>query len=206
MIAGRSSPAAPRGLGESRDVTTTPVAIRPARLEDAPVIAAIHADNWRRHYRGAYSDAYLDGDLDGERAREWTRRLEQGDLDAFTLVAEREGRGVGFVHVKLGADDRWGALVDNLHVGEGHRGDGIGTRLLLSAARVLLERTPSAGVWLTVQEQNVAAQSFYRARGGRVVERIPIPAPRDDPRNLAGAPYMLRVVWADPAALAAAAA
>ena len=30
---------------------------RLARGSDAPAVAALHADSWRRHYRGAYSDA-----------------------------------------------------------------------------------------------------------------------------------------------------
>ena len=33
---------------------------------DANAIAALHADSWRRHYRGAYSDAFLDGDVAGQ--------------------------------------------------------------------------------------------------------------------------------------------
>jgi hypothetical protein len=34
---------------------------------DADSIAALHADSWRRHYRGAYLDSYLDGDAVSER-------------------------------------------------------------------------------------------------------------------------------------------
>jgi hypothetical protein len=41
------------------DVPT--VRIRVADSSDAPAIAALHAESWRRHYRGAYSDAFLDG-------------------------------------------------------------------------------------------------------------------------------------------------
>jgi len=33
-----------------------------------------------------------------------------------TIVAERDGDLIGFVHVVFDADPRWGSLVDNLHV------------------------------------------------------------------------------------------
>lgn len=40
-----------------------PLVFRPARATDSEAIAVLHADSWRRHYRGAYSDAFLDGDV-----------------------------------------------------------------------------------------------------------------------------------------------
>lgn len=52
-----------------------------------------------------------------------------------------------------------------------------------------------------MQEQNAAAQGFYRARGGNVVDRVPVPPPNGDPANLKGTPFMLRVVWPDAALL-----
>jgi ribosomal protein S18 acetylase RimI-like enzyme len=110
---------------------------------------------------------------------------------------------VGFVHVRLDHDLECGALIDNLHVRDRLRRSGIGTRLLVEAGRLLLELRPSTGAYLWVQEQNVRAQGFYRARGGRITDRVAIPPPLDDPGNLAGAPFMLRVVWTDAAALLA---
>ena len=38
---------------------------RPADADDAAAVAGLHADSWRRHYRGAFSDAFLDGDVVG---------------------------------------------------------------------------------------------------------------------------------------------
>src|SRR6188768_3459087 len=45
------------------------IGLRPATAGDAGQIAALHADSWRRHYRGAYSDAFLDGDVLTDRLR-----------------------------------------------------------------------------------------------------------------------------------------
>jgi len=53
------------------------VEIRLSQAADARDIAKLHADSWRRHYRGAYSDRYLDGDLDADRLAVWTERLNE---------------------------------------------------------------------------------------------------------------------------------
>lgn len=45
--------------------------LRLANPSDAETIAALHADSWRRHYRGAYSDAFLDGDVISDRLAVW---------------------------------------------------------------------------------------------------------------------------------------
>src|SRR6266511_3235217 len=129
------------------------VEIRLARPVDASHIAKLHADSWRRHYRGAYSKRYLDGNLDADRLAVWTERMNAHDGRHFTLLAEHEDLPIGFVHVALDADPRWGALVDNLHVTTAVQRSGVGTLLLDRAARIILERRPSSGVYLWVLEQ-----------------------------------------------------
>ncbi|TQS39512.1 GNAT family N-acetyltransferase [Cryptosporangium phraense] len=49
--------------------------LRPATAADAPAIARLHADSWRRHYRGAYADSFLDGDVLADRRAVWESRL-----------------------------------------------------------------------------------------------------------------------------------
>ena len=48
---------------------------RVATLADAGVVADLHADSWRRHYRGAYADSFLDGDVVADRLQVWSERL-----------------------------------------------------------------------------------------------------------------------------------
>jgi ribosomal protein S18 acetylase RimI-like enzyme len=175
--------------------------IRLAEPADASHVAKLHADSWRRHYRGAYSDRYLDGDLDGDRLAVWTERIKGDDRGAFTLLAERRDRPVGFVHVVLDADRTWGALVDNLHVAHSVQRSGIGTLLLDRAARTIIERRPGSGVFLWVLERNQPAQAFYLSRGGTLCGRELASPPGGDPRNLDGAPRKIRVAWSDPRAL-----
>jgi hypothetical protein len=77
------------------------VLLRSARPPDASAVAALHADSWRRHYRGAYADSYLDGDLEIDRLAVWSQRLGQPSPWARTIVARADGELVGFVHVVL---------------------------------------------------------------------------------------------------------
>ena len=179
----------------------TKVAIRPAGASDVPDIARIHADSWRRHYRGMYSDHYLDGDLYSDRLAAWTEKLNKDARGYFTLLAELEGYPVGFAHVSLDGDPRWGALADNLHVSHCAQGSGIGSLLLDHVARRVIEQRPGSGIHLWVLELNDAATAFYVSRKGVLTDRELSSPPGKDPRNLHGSPRRIRVVWEDPRAL-----
>jgi GNAT superfamily N-acetyltransferase len=167
---------------------------------DARAIASLHADSWRRHYRGAYSDAFLDGDVAEERQLVWTDRMNEPGDGRSTIVAESDGVVVGFCHAVFDHDPRWGTLVDNLHVTYRLKGGGIGTRLLARTAEVVVGRRPGTGLYLWVLEQNTTAQAFYEARGGVRVEHGWSGTPEGDPR-LNGTPGRFRYAWSDPAVL-----
>ena len=52
--------------------------LRAAGARDAEAVAALHADSWRRHYRGAYADSFLDGDVVANRCAVWSGQLSDG--------------------------------------------------------------------------------------------------------------------------------
>ena len=171
---------------------------RPADARDAEAIAALHADSWRRNYRGAYLDSYLDGDVVIDRLVVWCERITCPEVTFRTIVAEYDGMFAGFAHVNLDDDPTWGALLDNLHVTHELKGRGIGTRLMEASARAVLDATPGAGLYLWVLDVNAAARGFYAARGG--VEagcemRGPFPG--------GGTALGRRIVWRDPSVLLA---
>ena len=166
--------------------------LREAGPDDAEAVAVLHADSWRRHYRGAYADAFLDGDVAADRRSVWSARLASPDGTA-TVVAEADGAILGFVHVVFDADERWGSLVDNLHVTHDRQRGGIGTTLMRRAADAVGGRA----MYLWVLEQNTAAQRFYRALGGTPVEKRVVPPPGGVPGRLNGSPRCLRFSWRD---------
>ena len=186
---------------------------RAATASDAVEIARLHADSWRRHYRGAYSDAYLDGDVFEDRRAVWAERFghtsdghtsdghasdgHTSDGHAsdghFTIVADRDGEVLGFAHTRLDLDPEWGALLDNLHVRLELKRQGVGRALMAETAAILGQRRPTSGLHLWVLKQNTAAQGFYSAMGGVVVEdRLGGPFPGG------GRAPVLRYAWPDP--------
>lgn len=177
------------------------ITFRPAAESDADEIAALHADSWRRHYRGAYSDAFLDGEVAANRQAYWTALFAAPSARA-TILAERDDRLVGFVHVVYDRDPRWGSLVDNLHVVHDAKRAGLGTRLMARAAAEVVRHASADGLHLWVLEQNTAAQRFYRRLGGAHVETAHASAPVGDPANLTGAPRKYRMAWPDVRAFA----
>lgn len=169
---------------------------RTATERDVEAIAVLHADSWRRNYRGAYLDTFLDGDVFADRLAVWTDRLTQLWSNQYTMVAEQDRAVVGFAHTILDDDPAWGALLENLHVAHDLKRQGTGTQLMSQAARELLARRPSSGLYLWVLEQNTAAQGFYSARGGTAVGRTvrgPFPG--------GGTAVGLRYAWPDPSIL-----
>lgn len=75
---------------------------------DADRVAALHADSWRRHYRGAYLDTYLDGDVVSDRQEVWRGRLAQPKENQFTVIARHGDEVLGFAHTFLDEDPVWG--------------------------------------------------------------------------------------------------
>jgi ribosomal protein S18 acetylase RimI-like enzyme len=177
------------------------VRFREAGVADAMAVGRLHADSWRRHYRGAYSDAFLDGDVEADRLSTWSRRLADAGGANLTILAETDHGLAGFVHVIFEEDPMWGSLLDNVHVAAARQRKGIGTRLMAQAAEAVIERPHAEGLYLWVLEQNRAAQAFYEARGGRCVETERVTAPGGLPGRLQGSPLKRRYVWTDPAGL-----
>lgn len=168
---------------------------RDATQHDIEAIAALHAESWRRHYRGAYSDEFLDGEVFEDRRAVWTERLTRSSPLDRTAVAEHEGVIAGFVHTILDHDPVWGALLDNLHVAPQQHRRGVGAQLMARSAAAVLSRAESAGLYLWVLDSNRAAQAFYQAQGGECVG----PEVSEPPGG--GRIVAFRYVWRDPSAL-----
>lgn len=146
---------------------------RLARNSDAEAIGALHAESWRRSYRGMLPDAFLDHDVFADRAAVWQERLNATDEQrtAVTIVAELDGEIAAFAHSVVDEDREWGTLLDNLHVRHNVKRLGIGKRLMAETAAWLEERESASGLYLWVLESNMPARQFYDSLGGRLAGR-----------------------------------
>ena len=176
----------------------TSPALRLMTAADADAVAALHAASWRSAYRGVFSDAYLDHEADAERRDTWRARLQAQAAGAWGLVAEgATGQLLGFAWVMPAHDPQWGDYIDALHVEPGHKGGGIGRRLLQGVAAELQRRGSTLGLYLWVLEVNSPARGFYERLGAEITDRQ-----LSDP--LGGRPHPVwRCAWRQPALLLA---
>ncbi len=139
---------------------------------DAHAIAQLHIKSWQRSYRGILSDEFLDGAVVEDRLGMWTQRLStEPDASTFIQLAELGQDLVGFVCAMRGADERWGTLIDNLHVLSEAQGQGLGRTLLMDVAHWVKKQDPAGGMYLWVYEENRQARGFYERVGGKAVEQ-----------------------------------
>lgn len=184
--------------------------VRAATQDDCEAIAALHAASWQSTYRSILSDAYLDHDVVADRYDLWQARFAKFDLRKHHVaVAIDDMHGgeytthrsspfgiAGFVCVLLDEEPEFGALLDNLHVAQSRHRQGIGRRLMSSAAHWVAAMQPDWAMHLWVYEANEKTVTFYRAIGGQEVDRRVIVTPAG---NRAA---VLRFEWRSPAMLA----
>lgn len=165
----------------------TPPIYREATPQDADRIAHLHAESWRRAYRGSFTDAYLDGPIHEERRQVWRDRYPAAEQHSdrstpnpamYTLLAldpaNEDGPLLGFAcSFASGApsspaeheDPKWGTLLDNLHVAGTAEGRGIGRQLLAASALWSEREHPNDGFFLWVLDDNSRARRFYEHLG-----------------------------------------
>ncbi|MFK7932993.1 MAG: N-acetyltransferase family protein [Saprospiraceae bacterium] len=142
-----------------------------ATLTDAPAIAAIHTLNWQQNYRGAFSDEYLDHQAAPERLKVWTGRLQQSADHQHIITVKENDKLIGFSCLMGNDDPIYGTLLDNLHVGAGQKGRGLGRQLLERSLDWSFKNYPQQPMYLWVLTQNEKGIRFYERLGGKRVEQ-----------------------------------
>lgn len=141
--------------------------IRPAADGEARSIATIHVDSWRDAYRGLLPDSYLDRLSVEERERQWTETLDETSTRSGVLVAEDDGRVVGFASWGPSRDEGAGEAtgeVPAIYLEPTAVGTGVGRELFGAATRALREAGYTrATLW--VLEVNERARRFYERAG-----------------------------------------
>jgi ribosomal protein S18 acetylase RimI-like enzyme len=138
---------------------------RDAVVTDHFPIARLHATSWRAAYQGALSDEYLARDVMNDRSTVWHERLHRPKVSQIVIVSHAGDALLGFACAFVGEDAQWGSLVDNIHVAQAARRQGLGGQLLAEIAARCAARDPDAGLHLWVLQTNVNAQLFYEALG-----------------------------------------
>jgi GNAT superfamily N-acetyltransferase len=139
--------------------------IRPAHLDDAPAIAAVHVASWQGAYRGQLPDEVL-ANLDVERRTASWRQHLTGE-GQFTFVAEDDGRISGFAHGNAAREDNPDGKIGEvfaIYASPDAWGTGAGRELMAAAVEWLREAGFREAV-LWVLDSNVRARRFYELAG-----------------------------------------
>ncbi len=170
------------------------ITYREARASDVRAIAALHAKSWQIAYRGILEDDFLAGPVLDDRQAVWEKRYAEPNPQQFTLLAEEEGKLIGFACTFLDHDPQWGAILDNLHVDPAGQGKGVGRALIKKSAAWVKQEAPGSPFFLWVFTKNVKATRLYLHLGGKNVEEKPLDGP-------GGFSPAYRMVWEDPQVL-----
>jgi ribosomal protein S18 acetylase RimI-like enzyme len=135
--------------------------IRPARPEDAEVIASVHVATWRAAYAHAVPSEVLAAVDVGEQTEIWKRRLAGPGI---TFVCELEGEACGFVSVGASQDHPGEGELFAIYVRPDAWGTGVGTSLIERGEDELRARGFTSAT-LNVLADNPRARRFYERQG-----------------------------------------
>ncbi|HSG30236.1 MAG TPA: GNAT family N-acetyltransferase [Thermodesulfobacteriota bacterium] len=129
--------------------------IRLASPKDAKQIAQVHVVSWKEAYKNIMTEKTLSSITVAKQKKEWDTYLE--DEHAQTLVAEKDGRIVGFVIF----GDTWDEDLEDksdssyeiysIYVDPAEFGNGIGTELLTEMKKH--EKRNHIYVWVVVENK-----------------------------------------------------
>ncbi|MEV5386799.1 GNAT family N-acetyltransferase [Streptomyces sp. NPDC052721] len=160
--------------------------IREMTLADCDRVSEIRVRGWQHAYRGLMPQPYLDGlsiTADAERRRAW---FAEGNGKVVNLVAERDGKVVGWAAhgpYRDGETHTGDAELYAIYVAPARLGGGIG-RALLAASAERCRAYPRMLLW--VLKDNAPARRFYERAGFRPdgaeepfeVDGVPVPEVR----------------------------
>ncbi len=142
--------------------------VRNGAASDADQLAHIHNLSWRDAYCGVISRGDLDMLVKRRNAPWWRRALINRQNILVIEVGGTVG-GYAMYGCARGQFAQQGEIFE-LYLGPEYQGLGLG-ELLFEGCRARLDSRSFNGLVVWALRDNVAAISFYRRRGGRVVTR-----------------------------------
>jgi hypothetical protein len=67
------------------------ITLKDACFSDYKAIANLHAESWRKYYRGIFSDKFLDDEVHQNRLDVWRERLSTPAYNQQVIIASDEG-------------------------------------------------------------------------------------------------------------------
>jgi len=147
------------------------IVVREATPADAPGIARVYVDTWRRTYAGVLPASYLHG-LSIERLTRFWRGLLRDDPRSVVVATSGDVIAFSSGGRERDADLFFRGEIFTLYVTPSAQHRGVGTQLFITMLRRLAdaEHTPVL-VW--VLEKNEGARRFYETLGGVPVRSRP---------------------------------
>lgn len=146
------------------------IALRRARLADAPGIAAVHVATWRSAYADILPDAYLAGLSISRLARQYEHliRLGFGVHVAASYNLPGAPPVLGFATASRSRESQFGeGEVEMLYVLDDYRDRGLGGQLLRASAKYLAQMgCRSAYAWVL---RDNPSRYFYQRLGGKCI-------------------------------------
>ena len=140
-----------------------PVTVRRAQIEDAEQIAAVHVSSWQQAFVGLVDSEYLNSLQPADRYAEWRARLQSTASTVIILVAELDGRIVGFGSSGMEDETKDWKVMSIYFLSEAW-GSGLG-HVLMTALEAFLREQGADRAALDVHPGNARARSFYERRG-----------------------------------------
>ena len=149
------------------------IVVREATPKDAQRIAQIHVGTWQCAYRGQIPDSYLDNLSVEDRTKSWKKQLKDLGEGVFAIVAEIDGRVVGWCTFGKNRDEDVSDDIGELHgiyVDAEFIGKGAGSAMNEEVVKRLKELGyKQATLW--VLDTNKKTRGFYENKGWRVEGR-----------------------------------
>lgn len=142
--------------------------IRPATVEDAIALGALHVRTWRAAYQGIVPDTVLNRMSETQRQAHFEQAIATQQEETYVL--EKGSEIVGFLTLGAARDadlaphstgEIWG-----IYISPNHWRQGLGSRLVSYAEQLLRDRAYDQAV-LWVLAENQTARVFYEAWGFR---------------------------------------
>src|SRR3569623_2873379 len=152
-----------------RDMSTTLIELRPAKVADASAVAATHDESWRSAYQGIIPGAELEKLINRRGPHWWDSAIRKGSRISVLVFGEQVAGYANYGRNRARSLSYDGEIYEH-YLRPEFQGLGFGRRLFTSARKDLAQSgMKSLVIWAL--SDNDPAVDFYRALGGKPVAR-----------------------------------